>query len=436
MPGASSDPFRCYLNVAVWEAKEAESAHMKTTVASLLFMLGCLAIIPDAHAQEELANGNTAGGHAALDSLTSGQDNTALGAGSLRQNTNGNDNTAVGSQSLRNNRGGDENTGVGSLALTSNTLGNANTATGDGALRENTTGNENTADGTDAMSQNTTGSGNTAVGRSALFGNKSGTRNVAIGAQAMSAAEDADFNTAVGVKALNRSRNLFNIGLGYSAGSQLTADHNICIGNDGQTTDSGTIRIGSSDHVRAFIAGISGARISGGVVQVNDAGQLGVAPSSRRFKHEIRPMNTASEAIFELSPVTFRYDQDIDPQTMPQFGLIAEEVAKVNPALVLSDKEGKPYTVRYEAVNAMLLNEFLKEHRKNEKQEATITELKVQIATLAAMVKEQAAQIQRVTLQLSTANGAAGMRSDIDGSSQEADVSGSEQVSSSLADLR
>ena len=145
------------------------------------------------------------------------------------------------------------------------------------------------------------------------------------------------------LKRLTRSRNAFNIGLGYSAGSQLTADHNICIGNDGQATDSGTIRIGSSDHVRAFIAGISGARISGGVVQVNDAGQLGVAPSSARFKHEIRPMNTASEAIFALNPVTFRYDQDIDPQAMPQFGLIAEEVARVNPALILPDKDGKPY---------------------------------------------------------------------------------------------
>ena len=216
---------------------------MKTTAASLLIMLGCLAIIPDAHAQEELPNGNTAGGHGALDSLTTGENNTALGAGSLRQNTKGNDNTAVGSLALRNN-----------------TSGNANTATGDGALRENTTRHENTADGTDAMGQNTTGFVNTAVGRSALFGNKSGSRNVAIGAQAMSAAEDADFNTAVGVNALSHSRNAFNIGLGYSAGSQLTADHNICIGNDGQATDSGTIRIGRADHVRAFIAGISGAK--------------------------------------------------------------------------------------------------------------------------------------------------------------------------------
>ena len=295
---------------------------------------------------------------------------------------------------------GDENTGVGSLALTSNTLGNANTATGDGALRENTTGNENTADGTDAMSQNTTGSGNTAVGRSALFRNKSGDRNVAIGAQAMSAAEDADFNTAVGVKALNRSRNLFNIGLGYSAGSQLTADHNICIGNDGQTTDSGTIRIGSSDHVRAFIAGISGARISGGVVQVNDAGQLGVAPSSARFKHEIRPIDTTSETIFALNPVTFRYDQDIDPQATPQFGLIAEEVAKVDPALVLPDKEGKPYSVRYDQVNAMLLNEFLKEHRRNEMQESRIQAQEATIAQQQKQIDALTAGLEKVTAQI------------------------------------
>ena len=367
---------------------------MKTTTASLLIALGCLASTPHGYAQNELANGNAAGGHGALDSLTSGKDNTAFGAGALRQNTRGNDNTAVGSQTLRNNGEGDENTAIGSLALTSNMSGNANTATGDGALRENTTGNDNTADGTDAMSQNTTGSVNTAVGRSALFRNKSGDRNVAIGAQAMSAAEDADFNTAVGVKALNRSRNAFNIGLGYSAGSQLTADHNICIGNDGQATDSGTIRIGSSDHVRAFIAGISGARISGGVVQVNDAGQLGVAPSSARFKHEIRPMNTASEAIFALNPVTFRYDQDIDPQAMPQFGLIAEEVARVNPALILPDKDGKPYTVRYDAVNALLLNEFLKQHKTVQQQGQTIARLEKQLETVTMTLQKVSAQLE------------------------------------------
>ena len=294
---------------------------MKTTAASLLIILGCLANIPDVHAQEELPNGNTAGGNGALDGLTSGENNSAFGAGSLRQNTKGNDNTAVGAQSLRNNTEGDENTAVGSLALRNNTSGNANTATGDGALGENTTGHENTADGTDAIGQNTTGFVNTAVGRSALFRNKDGSRNVAIGAQAMSAAEDADFNTAVGVNALRHSRNAFNIGLGYSAGSQLTADHNICIGNDGQATDSGTIRIGSADHVRAFITGISGARVSGGIVQVNAVGQLGIAPSSARFKHEIRPIDKTSEAIFALSPVTFRYNQDIDPQAVPQFGL-------------------------------------------------------------------------------------------------------------------
>ena len=154
--------------------------------------------------------------------------------------------------------------------------------------------------------------------------------------------------------------------------------------------------------------------VSGGAVFVNGAGQLGVQISSARFKDEIKPMGKASEALFALKPVTFRYKKQIDRQGIPQFGLIAEEVANVNPDLVVRDKNGELLTVRYDAVNAMLLNEFLKEHRKNEQQEETITQLKFsaakerasaarqqeEIKALAGQLKAQAAQIQRVSAQV------------------------------------
>jgi hypothetical protein len=204
-----------------------------------------------------------------------------------------------------------------------------------------------------------------------------------------------------------------NTALGDLAGFNLTTGNaNIDIGNQGVDGDSGTIRIGEF-HERTFIAGISGVAVSGAGVVVNAQGQLGVAASSARFKEEVKPMDNASEAILALKPVTFHYKREIDAAGTSQFGLVAEEVEKVNRDLVVRDKEGKPYTVRYEAVNAMLLNEFLKEHRKVEeqhetigqlksnatKQEATISELKKDMGVLTAQLKEQAAQIQRVSAQ-------------------------------------
>ena len=144
--------------------------------------------------------------------------------------------------------------------------------------------------------------------------------------------------------------------------------------------------------------------MAGSAVVANGNGQLGIAASSERFKDEIKPMNNVSEALFDFKPVTFRYKKEIDPATTLQFGLVAEDVEKVNPALVARDKEGKAYTVRYDQVNAMLLNEFLKEHRKNEEQEKTIAELKSGMTALAEAVKEQASQIQKVSAQLATAS--------------------------------
>ena len=204
-----------------------------------------------------------------------------------------------------------------------------------------------------------------------------------------------------------------NIAIGLAAGANLTTgNNNIDVGNNGVGGESNTIRIGTQGTQTAtFIAGIRGTPITGGIpVGVNSSGQLGVAPSSQRFKQNIQPMDKVSEALFALKPVTFRYKKEIDPAGTPQLGLVAEEVEKVNPDLVARDDEGKPYTVRYDAVNAMLLNEFLKEHRKVQEQEATITELKknfrATVAQLTARRDEQAAQIQKVSAQLEVSKAA------------------------------
>jgi hypothetical protein len=184
-------------------------------------------------------------------------------------------------------------------------------------------------------------------------------------------------NTASGALALQNNTGNENIGLGHGGGGNLTTgDNNIDIGNFGVAAESNTIRIGKQGiQTRTFVAGINGAAVMGGAVKINAAGQLGTSPSSQRFKTEIKPMDKASEAIHVLKPVTFHYKKELDPESIPQFGLVAEDVEKVNPDLVARDADGKPYTVRYEAVNAMLLNEFLKEHRKVQKLEKQIEKL-------------------------------------------------------------
>jgi hypothetical protein len=190
-----------------------------------------------------------------------------------------------------------------------------------------------------------------------------------------------DSNTAEGYHALQNNTGSANIGLGVNAGLNLTAgSHNIDIGNSGVAGESATIRIGAAAQTRAFVAGITGVAVTGSAVLVSSGGQLGVAASSARFKQNIQAMGEASDQLLALKPVTFRYRPEIDPEGIPQFGLVAEEVEKVNPALVTRDTEGKVFTVRYDAVNAMLLNEFLKEHRKVEEQEAIVTQLKTAVA--------------------------------------------------------
>ena len=220
-----------------------------------------------------------------------------------------------------------------------------------------------------------------------------GTFNVAIGNSALRNTTTGDHNTAIGARALfrgNPTAGSDNIAVGYFAGQNIDSSNNIAIGNPGVASESDTVRIGETQ-TRTFIAGISNATVTGVPVLVDANGQLGVATSSRRLKKGIKPMDKASEAILAFGPVTFHYKTD--KTSTPQFGLIAEDVAQVNPDLVVHDKSGEVYTVRYDAVNAMLLNEFLKEHKKVEALESTV-------ATLAAAVKEQASEIQKVSAQL------------------------------------
>ena len=281
----------------------------------------------------------------------------------------GNGNTAGGAGALFNITSGIENTANGYQALYFDTAGNFNTATGYGTLGNTTGGNYNTATGFEVLSVNTVGTGNTGDGSNTLWMNTTGN---------------------------------YNIALGYYAGSNLTTgSYNIDIGNSGVAGESGTIRIGTAGTQTAtFVAGISGTPVSGVTVVVDANGQLGTTASSARFKDEIKPMDQTSEAILQLKPVTFRYKHEQDSKGIRQFGLIAEEVEKVDPDLVARDTQGKVYTVRYEAVNAMLLNEFLKEHRRVQELEATLARQQKGMEILAAQLKEQESQIQKVSAQL------------------------------------
>jgi Chaperone of endosialidase len=315
-------------------------------------------------------------------------ENTALGDNALLNDTTGFQNTATGDGALFSNTEGTGSAATGAFALENNTTGNFNTATGSGALQNNTTGDENTATGAGALLSNTTGNFNTATGSGALQGNTTG-----------------DDNTAIGVSALLQNREgSNNIALGSGAGLNLeTGNKNIYIGNAGlSSNENGKIRIGTTGiHGRTFIAGISGVTVPAGVgVIVGTDGKLGTVVSSERFKAETKPMDKASEVILALKPVTFRYKKEFDPAGIPQFGLVAEQVEKVNPDLVARDDHGKPYTVRYEAVNAMLLNEFLKEHRKGQEQDATISQLKTELAQQHKEIKALSAQIQKVSAQV------------------------------------
>ena len=361
--------------------------------------------------KNNIADKNTADGFQALLKNTTGGQNTATGWRALYQNTTGESNTANGANALYSNTDGFGNTATGWFALSSNTTGGSNTANGGAALSYNTTGDDNTATGAGALSNNTTGGGNTATGffaLSALFsGTVTGSFNTADGDQALFNNQTGSSNTANGGGALySNTTGNYNIALGANAGDNLTTgDNNINIGNEGVADEGNTIRVGiQGTQTKTFIAGISGTTVTGTGVVVNGSGQLGVAPSSARFKDEIEPMEKASEAILALKPVTFHYKKDIDPKGIPQFGLVAEEVEKINPELVVRDKDGKPYTVRYDAVNAMLLNEFLKEHKAFVEEQHKVQKLEANAAQQQKQIEALAVGLQKVSAQLAAAS--------------------------------
>ena len=344
----------------------------------VITMLVRFALLPSAQAVTPAPDGgygglNTAEGQGALLSLTSGIWNTAFGGNALRSNKTGSANTAVGLNALFFNTGG------------------FNVAIGGQTMQTNSTGANNNAVGYQALFKNSNGSNNTAVGLQALFSNGSGSNNTAIGDSALFACT-GNSNTA----------------LGNNAGSNLVGgEGNIYIGARVQAGVPGEfefIRIGNdtafTNVYDTFIAGIYG-RAPGPsplTVMCGSDGKLNAIPSSRRFKHDIKPIDKASEAILALKPVSFRYNND--STDTPWLGLIAEDVAQVNENLIVRDKEGKPFGVRYDQVSAMLLNEFLKEHKRVEALQATVAQQQKSMEVLTAQLKEQAAQIQKVSAEL------------------------------------
>ncbi len=398
-------------------------------------VFACFALCPMAQAVSPppdgaYPGGNTAEGLDALFSLTTGAWNTALGYNALNHDTTGGNNTAVGFSALLNNDNGKQNTAVGDRALGNNETGGFNTAVGAQALFANSSGGlncafgnyalfannnyENCAFGFNALRLNTSGNDNTANGAYALDANTSGSSNTADGAGALTHNTIGGGNTAIGRNALySNTTGGANIAIGHQAGMNLTGgDDNIDIGNEGVAGEGHTIRIGSQQNQSdTFVSGIYGRPVGPAplTVMCGSDGKLTANASSRRFKHDIKPIDKASEAILALKPVTFLYNED--PTNTPWFGLIAEDVAEVNPDLIVRDKEGKPFSVRYEQVNAMLLNEFLKEHKKVEQQdrrireqETMITQLKNELQATAASQQKQIeslnAGLQKVSAQL------------------------------------
>jgi hypothetical protein len=380
---------------------------------AMLFVLVCFAALPQMRAAPDVAPSpdgcypgyTTAEGCNALHSLTTGVGNTALGWGSLSSLTTSSYNTGVGAGALLINTSVN-NTAVGAAALLLNTSGQANTAMGTDALAHNDTGEFNTAAGAFALDSNTTGGFNSAYGHDALIQNINGQNNSAFGDEALSANRSGSSDTAVGAAALYNCQDCYdNVAIGDSAGNNVVhGNGNIYVGKGvvGPADEALFIRIGNANvsSYDTFIAGIYNRAYGPAdmAVRIGSNGKLGTVVSSRRFKHDIKPMDKASEAIMALKPVTFQYNSDAT--NAPRFGLIAEDVAEVSRELVIPDKDGKPLSVRYEDVNVMLLNEFLKEHKKVDKLQATV-------ANLVATVKEQATQIQEVSAQLEASKRAA-----------------------------
>lgn len=333
----------------------------------LLLLLPILFLCASAaHAQFACLSLGTGAGNTGV---STGDRNTALGEFALASNTTGDDNSAVGAFSCNANTTGNSNTAVGSFSLVSNTTGDVNTAIGSGTMPSNTSGNANTAVGVNTLNSNTTGGSNAALGFQALFANVSGNNNTAVGAGALALGGGSG-----------------NIGIGFQAGRNVTnGSNNIHIGHIAPGNESNTIRIGTSQ-TATFLAGVNGTTIASGTqVFIDSNGQLGTITSSLRFKEDVADMGTASDSLMKLRPVTFHYKTD--GSHLLQYGLIAEEVAKVNPDLVQYDDQGKPFTVRYHLINAMLLNELQKEHGRTQELESQVAEQKAQLEQQEARLK-------------------------------------------------
>jgi hypothetical protein len=361
----------------------------------VLLAVGGLALSPMARAVTPAPDGgypgsNTAEGDNALFNLAGGLDNTALGFDALLSNTAGNFNTAVGFDALFHNTTGFENTAIGVNALISNTTGSSNTANGVNTLLFNTTGFQNAATGVEALFSNTTGFHNTAGGFQALLRNTTGNHNTADGDNALVHNTIGSLNTAIGAHALDSNvTGSSNAALGFQAGFNITGSGNVCIGQNieglaGENNITRIRNIGATPQANAIF------------VTVGAGGKLGFQGSSRRYKDDIKPMDKISDDLFALKPVSFRYKQEIDPARSLDFGLIAEDVATVNPDLVARDDEGKIVTVRYQAVNAMLLNEFIKEHRKVEELEKQVEKLTAGLQKVSARLEANKPTLQTV----------------------------------------
>src|SRR6266487_194418 len=402
---------------------------MKTITKSIYLAfasvaLACFALLPRAQAAtpellpapppDGFYNGfNTAEGFGALFALTTGTFNTALGFKALNADTSGGSNTAVGGQALLHNNTGSFNTAIGENALVFNTGGSFNMALGQGALANNLTGNSNTAMGFQALNTNTTDN-NTGVGFQTLSGNISGgsfstavgfqadqvsnnNSNDAFGYQSLLNVTTGGFNVAMGVRTLNDLIDgSFNTAIGNNAGDGLVhGSFNLFLG---QGVFAGAATESFHTYIKNVYSTPTGlARI----VRVLPSGLLGTfEASARRFKDDIKPMDKASEVILALKPVTFHYKKEMDPQGTLMYGLVAEEVEKVIPEMVTHDEKGQIDGVRYESINMMVLNEFLKEHQKVQELEATVAQQKKGMELLAAQLKEQAALIQKVSAQV------------------------------------
>jgi hypothetical protein len=334
---------------------------------------------------------NTAMGTQALLGLTGGgSGNTSSGYQSLTSNTTGSENTASGAFALNSNTTAIGNSAFGYFALNSNSTGYANTAVGTGSLAANTQGTDNTAIGFQALQQNASGYQNSAWGVDALFSNTTGNYNVAAGVEALLDNTTGNANLAFGLEALHsNTTGSNNIGVGYAGGYSLTTgSNNIDIGNVGVAGESGAIRIGAvSKQTKAYIAGIYGTSVSGSAVMISSTGQLGVTVSSERFKTSIASMGDRSARLEQLRPVTFHLKTD--PHGTLQYGLIAEEVARVYPELVVRDSSGRIDGVRYDELAPMLLNEVQQQAaRIHELEEQQMRDRQAQISELRDLKQE------------------------------------------------